>query len=118
MWKEQALILRNAAPRPTKNVAPHKATEKTQMMMMKKKLSAVLATVVLGLTLSHAQQPRDPSGPAPVSQTQGANTNHDWGWIGLLGLVGLAGLMGRKRDTTTRMNNKCDDRSENARKLA
>lgn len=87
-------------------------------MMMMKKFSAALATVVLGLTLSHAQQPRDASGPAPVSQTQDANTNHDWGWIGLLGLVGLAGLMGRRRDTTTRMNNKRDDRVGETRRVA
>jgi hypothetical protein len=82
-----------------------------------KKASAILATILLGLTLSFAQQPRDNSGPAPVSQTQDARSDHDWGWIGLLGLLGLAGLMGRKRDTT-RTDSRRDERVGDIRRVA
>ena len=85
--------------------------------MIVRKLSAALATVVLGLTLSHAQQTRDPNGQAPVSQTQDASSDHVWGWIGLLGLLGLAGLLGRKKDTT-QMGNKRDERAGDIRRVA
>jgi MYXO-CTERM domain-containing protein len=86
--------------------------------MKTKKPMAALATVVFGLTLSHAQQdqPKDASGPAPVSQTTDSRTDHDWGWIGLLGLAGLAGLLGRKREATR--HDSRPDQTSNVRRVA
>jgi len=94
--------------------------------MKMNKFLGVLATIVLGLTFSQAQQqPRDAngasgasaSGPAPVSQTQDTRNDHDYGWIGLLGLVGLAGLLGRKRDVT-RHDTGRSEHTSNMRRVA
>ena len=86
--------------------------------MKMNKVMAALATVVLGLTLSHAQQqPTDNNGSAPVSQTQDTRSGHDYGWVGLLGLVGLAGLLGRKRDVG-RHDSGRSDQTSNMRRVA
>jgi MYXO-CTERM domain-containing protein len=82
-----------------------------------KKISSILALILLGLTLSFGQQARDTAGPAPVSQTQDARSDHNWGWIGLFGLLGLAGLLGRKKDVSQRDSDR-DQRSRDIRRVA
>ena len=69
-----------------------------------RKIFALLATLVLGFSLSSFAQTADrPAGNNTDATTANQTDNsphHDYGWIGLLGLAGLAGLMGRRRGVT------------------
>jgi MYXO-CTERM domain-containing protein len=64
---------------------------------------ALIATVVLSLSLAFAQTLQAPSGSDGTTANQQADNNghHDYGWVGLLGLPGLAGLAGRRRGNVT-----------------
>ena len=72
---------------------------------MKKPL-LVIAMLIFGTTLGLAQT-TDRSGSdnnsATVRTTGEPQTDHNWGWIGLLGLAGLAGLKNRKSEDARRL---------------
>ncbi|GAC1438760.1 MAG: hypothetical protein NVS1B11_34990 [Terriglobales bacterium] len=82
----------------------------------------VLATLVLGVSLSSAQTSdtsptSDPnrSGATTATRTdESAPRDHNWGWIGLLGLAGLGGLRGRR----TEIGDRTSDTIRDARRAA
>jgi len=61
-----------------------------------KKLFVPLATAVLTISLS-AQTSPSPARDNTRAETTRADSDRDYGWIGLIGLVGLAGLLPRRR---------------------
>ncbi len=91
-----------------------------------KKVSAIIATMVLATTLGLAQGTANQSAsddnnnrasaPPTARNYDVSPRSHDIGWIGLLGLLGLAGLRRRSSDVAER--NERETRGADMRRVA